>query len=74
MKIYEVKIKVSKVPANGITYKSKTITGLVIAKNPTQSAETAKNTVEKSFKGGGYKFKITRNRIIRHDYIIDATK
>ncbi len=71
MKIYEVKIKVTKAPVGKVRYVPKTFTILVAdAKNPTQSAKTAKELVQKSFEGDSYNFKITKNKTIRHDAIV----
>ncbi len=71
MKIYEVKIKVTRAPEGKVRYMPKTFTILVAdAKNPTQSAKTAKELVQKSFEGDVYTFNVTKNKTIRHDAIV----
>lgn len=43
--IYNIKIKISKAPNNGIKYKNVFTQGLSIAKNPTIAKEQALNTI-----------------------------
>ncbi len=75
MKIYEVKIKVTKAPFGKVRYLPKTVTILVVnAKNPMESAKTAKELIQKSFEGDSYNFKITKNKTIRHDAIVTVEK
>lgn len=73
-RIYKVKVKITKEPSGSTRYIPRTITGLVVAKNPTQSAEAAKNKLAKAFGNEKIKMQIVENKTVRHDYIIDATK